>query len=90
MRTTFSQCIHVTNHHNAQFKYLTILFVNYTSTQLTKKKTMEVRFKPRVLSSRSCNFNNYNIVITIVFKYSIVIIIIFNVINVKCLKQRKH
>ena len=29
-----SQCIHISNHHIVHFKYLKILFVNYTSVKL--------------------------------------------------------
>ena len=32
-----SQGIHISNHHNIHFKYLRILFVNYTSLKLEKK-----------------------------------------------------
>ena len=34
-----SQCIHITNLHIVYFKYLTTLFVNYTSIKLKKDKT---------------------------------------------------
>lgn len=33
-----SQCIHMSSRYNVHFKYLTILFVNYTSTKLKKKQ----------------------------------------------------
>ena len=32
-----SQCIHISNHHNVHFTYLTISFINYISTKLKKK-----------------------------------------------------
>ena len=32
-----SQCIWLSNHHTVQFKYITILFFNYTSIKLKKK-----------------------------------------------------
>ena len=31
-----SQCIHISNHHIVHVKYVTILFVNYTSIKLEK------------------------------------------------------
>ena len=34
------QRAHISNHHNAHFKYLNILFVNYTSIKLKKKKSV--------------------------------------------------
>ena len=34
-----SQCICTSNHHNVHFKYLTILFVSYTSISWKKKGT---------------------------------------------------
>ena len=34
MGGTFSQYSHVSNHHDIHFKYLTTLFVNYTSIKL--------------------------------------------------------
>lgn len=44
-----SQCMHVPNHHNVYFKYLKILFVNYTSVRLKKEEVMRVRFQSRII-----------------------------------------
>ena len=33
-----SQYTHISNHHDMHFKYLTILFVNYTAIELGKKE----------------------------------------------------
>ena len=38
-----SQCIWISNHHTVHFKYLTILFVNYTSIKLGEKKTLVLK-----------------------------------------------
>ena len=34
MRGTISQCIRISNHHDAHFKYLTIVYVNYALIKL--------------------------------------------------------
>lgn len=39
-----SQCIHISSHYNVHFKYLTILFVNYTSTKLKKDRYQVVSY----------------------------------------------
>lgn len=49
MRGNFLQCILISNHHIAHFKYLTILFANYTSIKVKKsfatfKKIMCIKF----------------------------------------------
>lgn len=37
MRGIFSQCVCISSRHIVYFKYLTILFLNYTSIKLEKK-----------------------------------------------------
>lgn len=42
MMGTLSQCIHVSNPPVVNFKYLTILFVNYTTIKLKKSSYMNL------------------------------------------------
>ena len=53
----FSQCICVSKNHIAYFKYLTILFVNYTSRKLKNKKRERILFKESV-SPNTLNSTN--------------------------------
>ena len=41
--TLLSQCIHILNNYTAHFKYITALFVKYTSIKLTKEKARKQR-----------------------------------------------
>lgn len=38
-----SQCVHVSDHHVVHFKYLTILFVNYTLIKIQSQKVKVVK-----------------------------------------------
>lgn len=49
MRGILSQCIYLLSFHNVYFKYLTTLFVNYTSTELGEKSAMIFSSYPKPL-----------------------------------------
>lgn len=51
MVQTLGPCIYVSNHPDVNFKYITILFVNYTAIKLGEERACEVR--PSLLANFS-------------------------------------